>query len=287
MSVNSHEETLLRVIHSILLHSYYQSLDSFEFLVNKFYLYYDIMIVKWQINPKNFTMLHKPNRNNLTTQVTNYLGQRILSGESKPGDVLPQEELLCEQLSVSRTVIREAIKSLAAKGLVESRPKVGTEVLPMDCWNYLDPQVLDWHGKGDHTLQMLHHLTELRQAIEPAAAEMAAMRASDEELAKIESACREMKDNIHNMDTYLSADLAFHIAILTATGNPFFIPIAKVVEASLQASLRITNQDAQDNALSLPLHEDICQAILAKDPKRAREAMVTHLGDTAGRLEKA
>ena len=231
-------------------------------------------------------MLNKPNRNNLSTQVTNYLGEMILSGECKPGESLPQEEMLCEQLSVSRTVIREAIKSLAAKGLVNSRPRLGTEVLPMDCWNYLDPQVLEWHGKGDHTLQMLHHLTELRQAIEPAAAEMAAIRASDEELAAIQSAYQEMKDHINNMDIYLSSDLAFHIAILKATGNPFFSPIANVVETALQTSLEMTNQDAKANALSVPLHEEICKAIVARDPKRARSAMIKHMEDTAGRLEK-
>jgi len=232
-------------------------------------------------------MLQKPSRNNLSAQVTDNLGRWILSGEAKPGDALPQEETLCTELGVSRTVVREAVKSLAAKGLVDSKPRRGTVVLPKQSWNYLDPQVLEWQGDEDSSSMLPFHLTELRRAIEPSAAELAALRAPKEDLEKIQNAYNTMAANIDNLEAFMAADLAFHIAILHATGNPLFIPIANVVEASLHASLRITNQDAQDNALSLPLHEDICQAILAKDPKRAREAMLTHLGDTAGRLEKA
>ena len=231
-------------------------------------------------------MLQKPNRNNLSTQVTDNLGRWILSGKAKSGDALPQEENLCNELGVSRTVVREAIKSLAAKGLVDSKPRRGTVVLPKQSWNYLDPQVLEWQRVEDPHSTLPHHLTELRNAIEPAAAEMAATQATEEDLEKIQSAYQSMASNTGNMEAYLAADLAFHIAILHATGNPLFIPIANVVQASLQASLRITNQTTLDNELSLPLHKEIAEALQARDAARAKQAMLTHMEDTAGRLVK-
>ena len=109
-------------------------------------------------------------RRNLCGQVVYDLGCRILAGEVKPGDPLPQEWTLCDQMGVSRTVVREAIKSLAAKGLVESRAKRGTIVRPARVWNYLDPEVLDWQARADVDGRHLFHLTELRQTIEPPAA---------------------------------------------------------------------------------------------------------------------
>ena len=231
-------------------------------------------------------MLQKPTRNNLSAQVTDNLGRWILSGKAQPGDALPQEENLCTELGVSRTVVREAVKSLAAKGLVDSKPRHGTVVLPKQSWNYLDPQVLEWQGEEDPDSSLPYHLTELRKALEPAAAELAATRATDEDLQTIQAAYQTMADNADNLEAYLAADLAFHIAILHATGNPLFIPIANVVQASLHASLRLTNQTTEDNQLSLPLHQEIAAALQARDSARARQAMLTHMEDTAGRLEK-
>jgi GntR family galactonate operon transcriptional repressor len=229
-------------------------------------------------------MLTKPRRDNLSTQVTNNLGRWILSGKAQPGDVLPQEENLCTQLGVSRTVVREAVKSLAAKGMVDSKPRRGTIVRPKQTWNYLDPQVLEWLTQEDSETTLPLHLTELRKALEPTAAELAATRASDEDLLIVQSAYQTMANNTEDVEAFLAADLAFHIAILHATGNPLFIPIANVVQASLHASLRITNRTTKDNILSLPLHKEIATALQARDATRARQAMLTHMEDTAGRL---
>lgn len=226
-------------------------------------------------------------RRNLCGQVVHDLGCKILAGEWNPGDPLPQEVALCDTMGVSRTVIREAIKSLAAKGLVQSRAKRGTIVQPARSWNYLDPEVLDWQTQADDSGQLLFHLTEFRQAIEPAAAALAAERGSDEDLRKIETACQEMADNTDNLEAFLQADLKFHTEILHATANPFFSPVANVISVSLESSLRVTNRQATDNRTSIPPHQAVAKAICDRKPEQARAAMVALLGDAAARIQNA
>src|SRR5205809_5241457 len=119
-------------------------------------------------------------------RIVHAIGRRILSGDLRPGDLLPAEP----DLGASRTVVREAVKVLAAKGLVESRPKTGTRVRPRDAWNLLDPDVLAWQREGASPAQFLRKLTEVRRIVEPAAAELAAERASSRELAGVEDAYR-------------------------------------------------------------------------------------------------
>ena len=226
-------------------------------------------------------------RRNLCGQVVHDLGCRILAGDVKPGAPLPQEPTLCEQMGVSRTVIREAIKSLAAKGLVESRPKRGTIVRPAKFWNYLDPEVLSWQGQADESGRQLFYLTEFRQSVEPAAAAMAAERASENELQLITGACEEMERTVDCVEAFMAADLRFHTEILHATGNPFFAPVANVISVSLESSLRVTNRQPSDNRTSVPLHQKVMKAICARKPARAKAAMQALLGDAADRIESA
>ncbi len=226
-------------------------------------------------------------RRNLCGQVVHDLGCQILAGDVKPGDPLPQEWTLCDQMGVSRTVVREAIKSLAAKGLVESRAKRGTIVRPARSWNYLDPEVLDWQSRADVSGQHLFHLTEFRKTIEPAAAAMAAQRASEEELELISDACEEMERTADSIEAFLVADLRFHTEILQATGNPFFAPVANVISVSLESSLRVTNRQPADNHASVPLHQKVMKAICARKPTRAQAAMQTLLDDAAHRVQSA
>ena len=226
-------------------------------------------------------------RRNLCGQVVHDLGCQILAGDLKPGEPLPQEPTLCEQMGVSRTVVREAIKSLAAKGLVESRPKRGTIVRPERVWNYLDPEVLVWQAKADPNGRHLFHLTEFRQTIEPAAAAMAARRASEDELQQISEAYEQMEQTTHSVDAFLTADLRSHTEILQATGNPFFAPVANVIGASLESSLRVTNRQPAENHASVPLHQKVMKAIVARKPTRAESAMRTLLSDASDRIEKA
>lgn len=225
-------------------------------------------------------------RRNLCGQVVFDLGCRILAGEVEPGDPL-QEFTLCDEMGVSRTVVREAIKSLAAKGLVESRAKRGTIVRPARAWNFLDPDVLDWQSRSDAEGRHLFHLTELRRTIEPAAAAMAAERASEIELKTISAACEEMARTADSVEEFLAADRQFHTEILHATGNPFFSPIANVISVSLEGSLSVTNTQPEENRKSVPLHQKVMKAICARNATRARSAMTALLNDAASRIEKA
>src|SRR5881398_3488194 len=127
-------------------------------------------------------------RRGLHGELVHEIGVRILRGELRPGDLLPTEEELQGELAVSRTVLREAIKVLAAKGLVEARPKIGTRVRPRDAWNLLDPDVLAWQQRGAGSPSLLRALTEVRRSIEPAAAELAASRADAGDLAALGAA---------------------------------------------------------------------------------------------------
>src|ERR687887_1744910 len=131
-------------------------------------------------------------RRGLHGAVVHEIGVRILDGELKPGDTLPDNGSLTES-EVSRTVVREAIKVLAAKGLVESRPKTGTRVRRREDWNLLDPDVLAWLQDDDVSEEMLRKLTEVRRIIEPAAAELAAARAGAREIAAMQNAFVQME----------------------------------------------------------------------------------------------
>jgi DNA-binding FadR family transcriptional regulator len=226
-------------------------------------------------------------RRNLCGQVVDDLGRRILAGEVKPGHALPQEWTLCDQLGVSRTVVREAIKSLAGKGLVQSRAKRGTIVRPERDWNYLDPEVLDWQARADVDGRSLFYLTELRRAIEPAAAGMAAERATEEGLQLISQACERMEQTADSVGDFLAADIQFHVEILHASGNPFFAPVANVINASLESSLRVTNRQPADNHASVPVHQKVKRAICARKPTAAQAAMRSLLNEASDRIESA
>ncbi|HYF18179.1 MAG TPA: GntR family transcriptional regulator, partial [Ramlibacter sp.] len=130
---------------------------------------------------------------NVHGNTVDHLGRAIMSGRYPPGSTIPPEPLLCDELGVSRTVVREAVKSLIAKGLVSSGPKVGTRVLPADQWNWFDPDVVVWQSKVGLTREYLRDLQELRRVVEPAAVRMAAERATPADIAEIEAAYGGMK----------------------------------------------------------------------------------------------
>lgn len=221
---------------------------------------------------------------NLCGQVVHDLGRRIVRGDFPPGTALPQEAALCEELDVSRTVVREAVKVLTAKGLVDSRPKRGTVVRPSKSWSHLDPDVLQWRTEADADGSQLIYLSELRQAVEPAAAALAALRASEEDIALIAAACQQMEDSISSVEAFLAADQQYHIRVLQASGNPFFGPVANVVSSALLVSLRVTNRKPVDNATSVPIHQRVLKAIIARQPAKAEAAMKRLLEDAAQRI---
>lgn len=205
--------------------------------------------------------------------IANKLGIAILSGEYKPGDVLSGEIAFSEALNVSRSAYREAMQVLTAKGLVESRPKAGTRVLPRSRWNLLDPDVLGWAFSGEPDIDFIRDLFEMRAIVEPAAAGLAAERRDRETLKAMKDALAAMTRHTLASDLGRAADRDFHDAILRATGNGALM----VLSASIGAAVNWTTQYKQrQRALPrnpIPDHRRVYDAIAAGDAPAAIEAM--------------
>src|SRR5438034_9328303 len=163
---------------------------------------------------------------NVHSQVADRVGISIVRGDVGVGEALPSERQICEMMDVSRTVVREAIRTLTGKGLVESRTKSGTRVRPPQQWNQLDPDVLRWRLETSEMDDYLAKLFQLRCAVEPAAAALAATRAENEDIALIRSGYDGMAAAKVN-EQFVAADIVFHQAIYFATRNEFFWPIAQ------------------------------------------------------------
>jgi len=236
----------------------------------------------------------RPLKRNLREQLVDMLGGDIVRGRLQPGDLLPSEDILLARYSVSRTVLREALNVLSGKGLLDARPKRGTMVRPRSEWNQLDPMVLAWRGddtsgaRSKSLERSLDHLMELRRIIEPEVAALAAARGSAKDFARISGACAAMEKAGDEVQAFVDADMAFHVACLEAAHNEFILPIAHAIRTDLMTSMRVTNRDADENRrVSLPLHRAIRDAIVAGDPEAARLAMQRHLDDTERRRGRA
>lgn len=202
------------------------------------------------------------------------LGAAIVGGRWPAGSSIPPEPALCDELGVSRTVVREAVKSLVAKGLVSTGPKVGTRVLAAEQWNWFDPDVIVWQSKVGLTREFLRDLQELRRVVEPAAVRMAAERATAADLSGIEEAFAGMKQAVEHGGDYVKHDLRFHQGLLRASHNRMVVQMSKALSALLRTSFEIstTRKDGPKN--SLPLHRAVLDAVIAKDPARAERAIL-------------
>jgi len=202
------------------------------------------------------------------------LGEAIVTGRYAVGASLPPEPLLCIELGVSRTVVREAVKSLVAKGLLFTGPKVGTRVLPEEQWNCFDPEVVAWQLKTGLSRAYLRDLQELRRMVEPAAVRLAAERATAEDIAEIEAAYAGMKETIENGGDYVSYDLRFHQGLLRASRNRMVVEMSKALSALLRTSFEISTSLPDGPASSLPLHRAVLDAVIARAPARAQRAIL-------------
>jgi len=209
-------------------------------------------------------------------QVVEWLGRRIVSGELSDGSQLPNEAELAAQLQVSRGGVREAVKALAAKGLVEPRPRLGTRVLPRGEWNLMDREVISWHGRVGAT-EFLNDLLELRLMVEPGAAQLAAERASDEQLAVLELAYAGMAEHAPALpddeDAFVQADLTFHLTLLRASGNQLIEQLGRLLETSLQHGLEASSHAPGGVAATLPLHRAVLLAVRGRRPAQAAKSM--------------
>lgn len=229
------------------------------------------------------------NPDRLFSQVAHRLAVAIITGASPAGSLLPNEDDLKDEISVSRTAYREAVKFLSGKGLVEARPKSGTRVAPREAWNLLDPDVLAWHFKADPNEKFIRDLFELRLFVEPSAARLAAQRRSDADLSRIEAAFRGMAENPPYAEPTVNADLAFHEAIFAATRNPPLQCLAPVVCATIQWSLFLKAPDDRFFfTASLIDHERVFDAIVQRDSDLAAARMsglvIDSLNSTLGLL---
>ena len=203
-----------------------------------------------------------------------FLGEAIVAGRYAVGAIVPPEPLLGEELGVSRTVVREAIKALAAKGLITTGPKVGTRVQPQDAWNWFDPDVITWQARIGLTPEFLRDLQDLRRVVEPAAVRLAAERATAADIAEIEIAFAGMKDAIENGGDYVTYDLRFHHGLLRAARNRMLTQMSKALNALLRTSFELSTSLKDGPAKSLPLHRAVLDAVAAHQPDQAERAVI-------------
>ncbi|WP_073975005.1 FadR/GntR family transcriptional regulator [Erythrobacter donghaensis] len=222
---------------------------------------------------------------NLTYALLDSVGKAIVVG-AYDAIPFPTEADLAKQYEVSRSVTREAVKMLTAKGLLAARPRKGTSVQPTRAWNLFDPDVLRWMLERKFSLDLLRQFSELRIAIEPMAAALAAGTADAKGIAAIEAGYQRMVAAEAGDDDPLEADIAFHIAVLEASANPFYAQFRDVVSTALRTSIRFTNR-FKGRTASLPQHRAVLTAIAARDPVAAKAAMQALIEDVMALIADA
>ena len=211
------------------------------------------------------------------------LGTRIVTGYYAPGEYIPNEATIGEELNVSRTALREAFKILSAKGLIESRPKLGTRVRAREFWNMFDSDVLRWCFDSTPTPEFLRALFEVREMIEPNSAALAAKRASDEQITAIESAYRAMESAEPGTEEVILTDIEFHMAILRGTNNEFMVSLGESIKTALMGLFRISSSKEASYQASLPGHYAVFLGIRDRDPERARFEMKSLLSKSVNK----
>ena len=204
------------------------------------------------------------------------IGRRIVRGDLATGEILPEQGELSRMLGVSRTVVREATKVLAAKGLVESRSKRGTVILPRSDWRLLDPDVLAWLTEAGPDPEFVRSMFEVRRIIEPAVARLAAERATPDQLAAMQAPLDAMA-RARDEATYLQADIRYHAMLVAATNNDHLVQLVAAFGPALQAGLRVATRHGWEwpdfLAYSIGPHRDVLDAVVAHDAARAGQAM--------------
>lgn len=210
---------------------------------------------------------------NLTFRVMEDLGVAIVTGRYSQDNPFPIEAVLCEKFGVSRSVLREAVKMLTAKGLLGARPRHGTWVRPEQSWNFLDPDVLRWLLERKLSFQLLTEFTQMRLAVEPYAAAMAAQIAGRTEVAAITGAIKRMVAAEHGDDDPLTSDIAFHVAVMRASGNRFYAQLCDMIDTAARFSIRATNFFKGVAQASAADHKKVADAIVIGDAAGAESAM--------------
>jgi GntR family transcriptional regulator, galactonate operon transcriptional repressor len=205
------------------------------------------------------------------------IGQRIVRGHYASDEILPTEDQLSEEMRVSRGVLREAIKVLAQKGLIQTRPRVGTQVLSRENWNLFDPDVLVWRLQIEDKTTFLKNVTEVRRLIESEAARQAARRATDLEVLDIKAILSQLQallsdDDHYLYEEYLSIDIRFHATILEASHNDLLSQIGRTIRNAVHEARQNDTTEISIQRESLSFHAAVADGIAKKDPRAAYEA---------------
>lgn len=208
-------------------------------------------------------------------EVARTIGIDIIAGRYGEGAKIPGDAELTLIFGVSRPVLRESVKTLVAKGLLSTKARVGTVVRERAAWNMFDPDVLAWHLDAGINKQFLRDLAEIRLAVEPRAAALAAERRTEDDLEVMRRAVAKMGDEPGASSGFAEADLALHVAVASASGNPFMRSIGAVIEAALRASFVLSAPvDAREHGIAVAAHERIVETIADKDAEAAAAAMM-------------
>lgn len=219
-------------------------------------------------------------RRNAHGRVVHEIGERIVRG-TLTNHNLPNETDLGIELGVSRTIVREAIKTLSAKGMIISRPKTGMQIRDRKEWNILDPDVLGWISSVGNFEEFAESLFEMRQIIEPAAAAIAARRATPEAISRIKAAYEEMEAADEDVEAGVEPDVRFHQAILAATDNVFLAPLGALIESALATIFQLSRSNPGAIRNSLPQHKAVMDAIVTGDADAASDMLRKLLADAA------
>ncbi len=223
---------------------------------------------------------------NVHGNTLDFLGAAIVAGRYAVGVTLPPESALCTALGVSRTVVRESVKSLVAKGLIHTGPKVGTRVMPSEQWNWFDPDVIAWQSKAGLSNEFIRDLQDLRLVVEPAAVKLAAARRTPEDLIEIEAAYAGMEKAVFEGGDYVTHDLRFHQGLLRASHNRMLVQMSKALGALLRTSFEISTRKKNGPRSSLPLHRAVLDAVAAGQPARAERAVLVLINGAHADLEQ-
>jgi DNA-binding FadR family transcriptional regulator len=223
---------------------------------------------------------------NLHHKLAQSIGEQILKGIYAPGAILPNEADWCRIFGASRTAVREAIKTLNGKGLLASRPKIGSRVEPRDRWNMLDRDVIAWHFAAMEREDFLHSTQEARKVFEPGIAALAAEKRTPQQLARLEAALEGMRSATSGR-ALVGPDVEFHLALLAAANNDLMSSFGLIIEWALPNLFETTAKRNPAPDTVVPLHEVVVNAVRKGNPEAARRAMNALLNDTDGIISNA
>lgn len=223
---------------------------------------------------------------NVHGNTVDWLGEAIVGGRYAVGSTIPPEQILCDELGVSRTVVREAVKSLVAKGLLITGPKLGTRVLPDESWNLFDADVIAWRSKAGLSPEFLRDLQDLRRVVEPAAVRMAAERATPEDVADIAAAYAGMERAVFEGGDYITFDLRFHQGLMRAAHNRLIGQMSNALGALLRTSFEISTSREDGPRSSLGMHRAVLDAVAAHRPEVAERAILRLIDSARDDIEQ-